>query len=168
MMILTPRFYDESFSVPSWPCSSIHSLWKCCQRETRILVWEVVRGFSLSASALLLFSSWTWCIAVFTRPAWLINSPLQGLFIICLCLFYNVCAIFRVSHFHNTWIFPQHHLFCFVEKFNFLFFSFVLSARLQPANSFCRLLSFDWFRGCSWSSGEDRGDKSKPLLIYYV
>ena len=70
-----------------------------------LLAWQAVRGFSLTASALLLFSSWTWCIAVFTRPAWLINSPLQGLFINCLCLFYNEYAIFRAGHFHNTCIF---------------------------------------------------------------
>lgn len=56
---------------------------------------------------------------MFTRPAWLINSPLRGLFINCLCLFYNEYAIFRDSHFHN--IFPEHHLFCFVEEFRFVF-----------------------------------------------
>lgn len=60
-------------------------------------------------------------MAVFTRPAWLINSPLQGLFINCLCLFHNEYAIFRAGHFHNTCIFPEHHLFCFVEEFWFVF-----------------------------------------------
>lgn len=61
---------------------------------------------------------------MFTRPAWLINSPLQGLFINCLCLFYNEHAIFRAGHFHNTCIFPKHHLFCFVEEFRFVFLFF--------------------------------------------
>lgn len=132
-----------------------------------LFVWQAVRGYSITASALLLFPFWTWCIAVFTRPAWLINSPLQGLCINGLCLFYNEYAIFRDSHFHNTCIFPQHHLFCFVEEFRFVF-HFFPSVRVQPANSFCSPLRFDWFRGCSWSNGENRGDKSKPLLIYYV
>lgn len=67
---------------------------------------------------------------MFTRPAWLINSPLQGLFINCLCLFYNGYAIFRVDHFHNTCIFPEHHLFCFVEEFRFVFLFFLFFLQL--------------------------------------
>lgn len=137
------------------------------QAELKLLYGRRSGGFSLTASAPLLFSSWTWCIAVFTRPAWLINSPLQGLFINCLCWFYNEDAIFRDGHFHNTCIFLERRLFCFVEEFWFVFL-FLFSAWVQSANSFCSPLSFDWFKGCSWSDREEQRDKSKPLLIYYV
>lgn len=103
----------------SWTGPSIPFLQKWCHRESRLLVWDVVRGFSQTASVLLLFFSWTWCIALFTRPAWLINSPLRGLFILCFCLFYNVYAIFRVSHFHKTGIsIKQSIIFVFVEEFS--------------------------------------------------
>lgn len=129
---------------------------------------EAGEGLSLCLSPVIFF--WTWCMAVFTCPAWLINSPLRGMFINCLCWFFYDDAIFSCDHFRSTW----NVVICFPFSGIFLFCFFFSTlpplhfARMRAANSFCGSLRFDWFGRRSWSDREEQGDKSEALLIYYA
>lgn len=68
-------------------------------------------------------------MTVFTRPAWLINSLLQGLFINCLCLFTMSILFLEAPISITLAFFPAHRLFFFVEDYMFVF---RFSLRLRP------------------------------------